>query len=446
MKRKIISFVLAALLLTGAIPVRASADTWFYDVPAGAWYSEYIDTLVSNEWTSGIISGYGDGTFRPENTVKRGEFLKLIFEAAGAQGNSTLRSTTSRDNIHWAGKYYTMAMDNNILVSDVYTGGVMFQCTYQELEKPISRYEAAVILANMCTNVARERTVIVEDAASYIPDYYSIPGEYVTLVEQSYGKGLLKGDGSGSFNGYDTLRRCEAAAIIYRFLWDGQRTMPDWASEPVVNGVYVSSDFVPFAVQYQSMSESERRIALFGNANKSYFANSAEAAPYMRTVSVPIWIIDQYGNKVSSTTSVTVHYLVATEVQLIFQEIYNDPEQFPIYGGWSIGGSRYSDTMRHAWGCAIDINAFYNCECTTNWNTGNTRVTCGYGWWPEGTAWTTFAGSMGGPSPYSINAGGSVVRAFAKYGWGWGGNGYSVKSDGSQKFDYMHFSILSSGG
>ena len=166
----------------------------------------------------------------------------------------------------------------------------------------------------------------------------------------------------------------------------------------------------------------------------------------MRTVSVPIWIIDQYGNKVSSTTSVTVHYLVATEVQLIFQEIYNDPEQFPIYGGWSIGGSRYSDTMRHAWGCAIDINAFYNCECTTNWNTGNTRVTCGYGWWPEGTAWTTFAGSMGGPSPYSINAGGSVVRAFAKYGWGWGGNGYSVKSDGSQKFDYMHFSILPSGG
>ena len=106
----------------------------------------------------------------------------------------------------------------------------------------------------------------------------------------------------------------------------------------------------------------------------------------------------------------------------------------------------YTDTMRHSWGCAVDINALYNCECRMYWSAGSCTVTCGYGWWPEGTAWTAFAGSLSAPSPYSISADGSVVRAFAKYGWGWGGQGYSVQSNGSQKFDYMHFSVMPSGG
>ena len=101
--------------------------------------------------------------------------------------------------------------------------------------------------------------------------------------------------------------------------------------------------------------------------------------------------------------------------------------------------------MRHSWGCAIDVNALYNCECNTR--SGALRVTCGYGWWPYGTAWTIYAGSLSASSIYSIGKnpgdyGHSVVEAFAKYGWGWGGNGWS----GGTSFDYMHFSVLPSGG
>ena len=132
-------------------------------------------------------------------------------------------------------------------------------------------------------------------------------------------------------------------------------------------------------------------------------------------------------------------------VALIFQEIFDDPERFPIYGGWSVGGARFTDTMRHSWGCAIDVNALYNCEC--NLKSGYLKVTCGYGWWPVGAANNNFAGSMTAPSYYSIGKnpgeyGHSVVEAFARYGWGWGGNGWS----GGLSFDYMHFSVLPSGG
>jgi hypothetical protein len=39
-------------------------------------------------------------------------------------------------------------------------------------------------------------------------------------------------------------------------------------------------------------------------------------------------------------------------------------------------------------------------------------------------------------SKYSIPKNGDVVKAFEKYGWYWGGNGWNDKKD------YMHFSYL----
>ena len=103
---------------------------------------------------------------------------------------------------------------------------------------------------------------------------------------------------------------------------------------------------------------------------------------------------------------------VAEEVKSIFQMIFDDPEQFPIYGGWSAGGARFTDTLRHSWGCAIDVNAYYNCECTINWNTYYNNVTCGYGWWPIGHSDTTYVGSMSGQSAYSIGAIANVALSY----------------------------------
>lgn len=191
--------------------------------------------------------------------------------------------------------------------------------------------------------------------------------------------------------------------------------------------------------------DSTARLALFGSATKTHFSSSEEAAPYMKSLQIPIWKVDASGSKYASTAWLTVHVLVADDVQAIFEEIFNDPEQFPIK---AIGGARFTDTLRHSWGCAIDINPEENCEC--NFNSGTQRLTCGYGWWPEGMAGTNWVGrnssnyhgTMSGPSVYSIKPGGSVVRAFAAHGWGWGGNGWY----GGVGFDFMHFSILSSGG
>ncbi len=52
-----------------------SANTQsFSDVPVGSTFYNYIETAYAN----GILSGYGDGTFRPNNDATRGQITKIV--------------------------------------------------------------------------------------------------------------------------------------------------------------------------------------------------------------------------------------------------------------------------------------------------------------------------------------------------------------------------------
>lgn len=55
----------------------------FTDVPRFVWFSRFIETAKEE----GIISGYADGTFRPEQIVNRAEALKIILESSQAPYN-----------------------------------------------------------------------------------------------------------------------------------------------------------------------------------------------------------------------------------------------------------------------------------------------------------------------------------------------------------------------
>lgn len=66
----LVRVLLAALLLLGAIPAHAA----FSDVPVTYTYSKSVD-YVQKE---GIVTGYADGTYKPENPINRAEFTKIV--------------------------------------------------------------------------------------------------------------------------------------------------------------------------------------------------------------------------------------------------------------------------------------------------------------------------------------------------------------------------------
>ncbi|HET6314722.1 MAG TPA: S-layer homology domain-containing protein [Chloroflexia bacterium] len=51
----------------------------FADVPVGSTFFQYIETA----YTGGLISGYGDGNFRPNDNVTRGQAAKVVYIARG---------------------------------------------------------------------------------------------------------------------------------------------------------------------------------------------------------------------------------------------------------------------------------------------------------------------------------------------------------------------------
>jgi hypothetical protein len=57
----------------------------FSDVPVGSAFYPYIHCLAC----LGIVSGYPDGTFKPNNTVTRGQLSKIVSNAAGFSDNQT---------------------------------------------------------------------------------------------------------------------------------------------------------------------------------------------------------------------------------------------------------------------------------------------------------------------------------------------------------------------
>jgi hypothetical protein len=60
-----ISLAVLLLMLTG----QAAHAMTFSDVTAGTLYSEEIGWLAEN----GVVQGYGDGSFGPDNCVRRAE-------------------------------------------------------------------------------------------------------------------------------------------------------------------------------------------------------------------------------------------------------------------------------------------------------------------------------------------------------------------------------------
>ena len=58
-------------------PIINPPNPTFSDVAYGSTFYQYIETAYSR----GVISGYADGTFRPSNTVTRGQTSKIMYRS-----------------------------------------------------------------------------------------------------------------------------------------------------------------------------------------------------------------------------------------------------------------------------------------------------------------------------------------------------------------------------
>ena len=118
----------------------------FSDVPADAWYAEAVNTLAS----LGMVEGYADGTFRPDNTITRAEFVTIAVGFADLEIDGEARFTDVARNA-W---YYPYIAD---ACAYGWIGG--YPDGSFRPDNTITRAEVTVIVNNMLGRAADESYV-----------------------------------------------------------------------------------------------------------------------------------------------------------------------------------------------------------------------------------------------------------------------------------------------
>lgn len=154
----------------------------FSDMEYDDWHYDYVSELYSR----GVIDGFPDLTFRPENQVTTGQALKMILLAAGYEEPAPVAS-------HWARNFLNLALEEGIIDRGEIT----------DLDIPITRGLMAKIVVNSMK-------------LSRLYDHSPFTDTTNVYVQTLYDFGLSDGYPDGTFLPKNHLKRSELCAIVCR--------------------------------------------------------------------------------------------------------------------------------------------------------------------------------------------------------------------------------------
>lgn len=206
MLKKIISLVLVFCFMTLGVSAHDFTDV------TGHWAESEIQYGVENN----IVQGYGDGLFKPNATITRAEFTKML--VASLCENLEIDTSEFADETHWAAEYYNFAIASGLFVTfeDMNFDGVSPAVLEGEsYNYPIKRWEMAYMLYCAMAGVfgANPEPASYTDQAETTAAY----DENIDYVISScIAMGLLQGDENGNFNAAKEGTRAQALTIVNR--------------------------------------------------------------------------------------------------------------------------------------------------------------------------------------------------------------------------------------
>ena len=163
----------------------------------GHWAESQINSFVS----SGHINGYGDGTFKPDNSITRAEFIKIFNKYFGL--TKTSGKVFNDTKTHWARIEIDIAVTNGV------ANGISL--TEFQPDEPITREQAAKMISNYLklddTN---------HDKVEKYKDMDQISSWALNSVEGVIELGYMKGYEDNTFRPTNNITRAEAVVTLSR--------------------------------------------------------------------------------------------------------------------------------------------------------------------------------------------------------------------------------------
>ena len=171
------------------------------DIDGYGWAKDAIGYLCEN----GVMTGDGDGSFRPGDTITREELVKILI-AAFNKGKTENASTSFADVMdEWYKPY----------VETAYAKGIIKGKSETEfgIGEAITREDASVMIVR--TAEVYYKTFNRGQTLVDIPDFDSVADYAKESVDMLTRAKIISGFEDGSFRPAQSVTRAEAAKMIY---------------------------------------------------------------------------------------------------------------------------------------------------------------------------------------------------------------------------------------
>ncbi len=199
---KVMPMALAAALALSPISASAASSDL-----QGHWAEKVI-----TEWQNrGLVSGYADGTFKPNSSIKRSEVVTMVNKAMGYYGTTNINFKDVG-----AGRWYYSAVATAVWADYIsgYPDGTF------KPDATVNRAEAAAIISNVAGLMPDE------SVAQYFTDNASIPSWAKGSIGAVINAGLMSGYPDGSFGAKKPITRAEMISSLDR--------VQDWKASSAV--------------------------------------------------------------------------------------------------------------------------------------------------------------------------------------------------------------------
>jgi polygalacturonase len=209
MIRKFIAITLALLVIILSMPTAfaAQGDLSNQPVSNSLLFAEPTDIL--NHWASadigkwinkGLIKGYIDGTFKPDNPISRAEFAAIVNRVFGYTDKSVL----SFKDVSTDAWYYED-------ISKAYAAGILKGDTSGKFrpEAPLSRQEAATVIYRAFNLKAKDI-----NSVSRYSDAKKISEWSKTAISAMAEGGYISGRGADAFEPLSNITRAESVKML----------------------------------------------------------------------------------------------------------------------------------------------------------------------------------------------------------------------------------------
>lgn len=214
--------LLGSALLGPFLPVRAQADRGGFRDLADHWSRQEVEQAVAQGW----VDGFPDGTFRPDSSITRAEFVRLLAAAIrltpeGGTSGFLLQATgyAQREpefldvEEHWlmTEGWLKPALAFGLVIPSDYWENRF------EPDRAVTRQEIAVMVVRALGLVYPATRGPVDLPFT---DLGEIPDWAKGCVRQAVDSGVIRGYPDGTFGGSRGATRAEAVAMVHRaLLW-----------------------------------------------------------------------------------------------------------------------------------------------------------------------------------------------------------------------------------